>query len=985
MKGVSFAASSDTSYFQGKIVIKSSGTNISENNPSCVVNNSADSCDFKVGYYSASTNGTLLWQEDFLNVELGDYNGIFALALGTGSNGSGSENSYKEIFKNNSDVYMQISFDTDGNGDFTNPETFTTVSGDRMQIRGVPYAISAEFLSSQNNQFIKNQASQQASSNFNIDGSGTIAGVLTVGSNNSLYVNGTTNKVGIGTNDPLGFFSVGATSQFQIDSSGAITSATGIASSGNIKFTGLLGGLLKTDNTGLLSLAQGGTDYENPLTFSGPLTRNVNTIGLTQAGISSDGYLSSSDWNKFTNSANLASITKEPTGFPNRTSSSIGFNDSNRNFTITGTDFEIYIRGQKFIKNTESIEVPDSVGIHFVYYNSSGDLTVSSTAWTFEDVVQVATIYWNGTAGLLGDERHGLVMDPMTHEYLHKTVGTRYDTGLAGTFGNSTFSITAGSIYDEDIKISISQETTARVLYKETGGASFTFTNEQSAYYKTTVGGVVQWDSNGTPTAVTNNSHVAYWIFATNDQTTPIYSLMGQREDAKISDARANNTYESLSLANLPFAEMKLLYRVILKNQGGTPTQIETQDMRTITNLSSGTYVASSHSTLTSLLNDDHTQYALLAGRSGGQVLTGSVDTDSGLTLKSTSGVGSTGADIVFQTGNNGATEAMRILNNGRVGIGTNNPGQVLDVNGRIRMQNWTADGTTAVYKNADGDIGLQSSDQRLKKNVVEMQNSLDIINAIRTVKFNWLNEEDDSKQTIGVIAQDLLTILPEAVFNFTDPNDGNTYYGVHYEKLGVLALDGIKGLSTELNDIKTEIGAFQQISTGEMWTINNDGKIYTTKDIILNNVSAIGAKINSIDTSKINAINIDVSGVLTTEKIFTKLIEARKDENIALKLSERMGLTGFNILDSDGNKIFGVNSLGDVDINGKLNILSEGNRRSSGTDNIPAYEVLVRVSSEAITEKSKVFLSITDNTEVFPVLKVSKTQTGFFEVILIL
>jgi hypothetical protein len=336
----SFAASSDTSFFQGKIVIKSDGTNISENNPSCVINGSAnDTCDFRVGYYSAATSGDLLWQEDFLNVELGDNNGIFSLALGTGdATGTVHESSYKEVFKNNTDVYMQISFDADGNGDFTSPEIFTVSGGDRMQIRGVPYAITSEYLSSSNNQFIKNQSDPQTSSSFNIDGNGKIAGVLTVGSSNILYANGTTNKVGIGTDNPTEFFSIGASSQFQIDTSGAIISATGITSSGSIKFTGLTGGLLKTDNNGLLSIATGGVDYEHPLTFNGPLSRVTNSISITQSGISTDGYLSSSDWNKFNNNANLTTVTKEPTGFPDRSNSALSYTSGNRTFTITGTN-----------------------------------------------------------------------------------------------------------------------------------------------------------------------------------------------------------------------------------------------------------------------------------------------------------------------------------------------------------------------------------------------------------------------------------------------------------------------------------------------------------------------------------------------------------------------------------------------------------------------------------------------------------------------
>ena len=58
----------------------------------------------------------------------------------------------------------------------------------------------------------------------------------------------------------------------------------------------------------------------------------------------------------------------------------------------------------------------------------------------------------------------------------------------------------------------------------------------------------------------------------------------------------------------------------------------------------------------------------------------GGTGTTSTLTLRSTSGVGAAGADIVFQVGNNGATEAMRILNSGNVGIGDASPAALLTV-----------------------------------------------------------------------------------------------------------------------------------------------------------------------------------------------------------------------------------------------------------------------------------------------------------------
>lgn len=47
----------------------------------------------------------------------------------------------------------------------------------------------------------------------------------------------------------------------------------------------------------------------------------------------------------------------------------------------------------------------------------------------------------------------------------------------------------------------------------------------------------------------------------------------------------------------------------------------------------------------------------------------GGTGTTSSLTLKTTTGVGTTNADMIFLVGSNGGTEAMRIMNSGRVGI----------------------------------------------------------------------------------------------------------------------------------------------------------------------------------------------------------------------------------------------------------------------------------------------------------------------------
>ncbi|MBI4600179.1 tail fiber domain-containing protein [Candidatus Uhrbacteria bacterium] len=76
--------------------------------------------------------------------------------------------------------------------------------------------------------------------------------------------------------------------------------------------------------------------------------------------------------------------------------------------------------------------------------------------------------------------------------------------------------------------------------------------------------------------------------------------------------------------------------------------------------------------------------FAILAGQSGGQTLIGGTATTDDLILKTTSGAAISGADMIFQTGNNGGTEAMRILYTGNVGIGTASPTALASASSRV-------------------------------------------------------------------------------------------------------------------------------------------------------------------------------------------------------------------------------------------------------------------------------------------------------------
>lgn len=94
---------------------------------------------------------------------------------------------------------------------------------------------------------------------------------------------------------------------------------------------------------------------------------------------------------------------------------------------------------------------------------------------------------------------------------------------------------------------------------------------------------------------------------------------------------------------------------------------------------------------LTGLSDDDHTQYALLAGRSGGQTLIGGIDAGDDLTLQSTSN--GTKGSILF------GTSVYDEVNN-RLGIGESSP----DVNLHI-----TSSGDAAIKLEADTDNSGES------------------------------------------------------------------------------------------------------------------------------------------------------------------------------------------------------------------------------------------------------------------------------------
>ena len=116
----------------------------------------------------------------------------------------------------------------------------------------------------------------------------------------------------------------------------------------------------------------------------------------------------------------------------------------------------------------------------------------------------------------------------------------------------------------------------------------------------------------------------------------------------------------------------------------------------------------------------------------------------------------------------------MTVAANGNVGIGITTPGYKLHVDGAIF---------------ASGDI-TALSDQRYKQNIVRLNHSLDIIRGINGYSYTRDDYRPGERQ-IGLLAQELLKVLPEAV----SYDSNNDQYSVNYNSLIAPLVEAVKEL----------------------------------------------------------------------------------------------------------------------------------------------------------------------------------------------
>jgi|GEM_PF-3482140 len=286
--------------------------------------------------------------------------------------------------------------------------------------------------------------------------------------------------------------------------------------------------------------------------------------------------------------------TGEPTGFPDRTLSTISFVDASRTFTIepVSSDFIYFLSGVMYeITSAKTVVISNVEGFHYIYFD--GDVLVETTIFDpaiIYSYAYVAVIYWSvsmAEAIYIGDERHGITMDGETHIHFHLSMGTSWISGLdltgilADEDGSSDthaqLGYATGVIRDEDLRHSIAVDAAPAqipVFYFSGSGADwlrYTPTNFPLRIYGGGGGNrpaFNEWTgSTWQQTEVPDENYMLMHLFATNDIDYPVIAIQGRNSYIAYFSAQfgAASELDEIIGDGFPFAETTPLGSVLFE------------------------------------------------------------------------------------------------------------------------------------------------------------------------------------------------------------------------------------------------------------------------------------------------------------------------------------------------------------------------------------------------------------------------------------
>ena len=131
------------------------------------------------------------------------------------------------------------------------------------------------------------------------------------------------------------------------------------------------------------------------------------------------------------------------------------------------------------------------------------------------------------------------------------------------------------------------------------------------------------------------------------------------------------------------------------------------------------------------------------------------------------------------------------------LGVGTSTPQYTLHVNGSAFANELN---TTILYTTTSS----ETSDERQKTNVHTIVNPLSIIDSLRGVTFNWL---EDNHPDIGLIAQEVESVLPVLI-----RERENGMKSISYSHMAGLFVEAIKEQQKTIDAMKNEISDLRHL-----------------------------------------------------------------------------------------------------------------------------------------------------------------------------
>jgi hypothetical protein len=197
-----------------------------------------------------------------------------------------------------------------------------------------------------------------------------------------------------------------------------------------------------------------------------------------------------------------------------------------------------------------------------------------------------------------------------------------------------------------------------------------------------------------------------------------------------------------------------------------------------------------------------HDSSAKIATSATGVTVTGSIANTSGDMTIDVAGdltLDADGGDILFKDGGTTIATLSNTSSDFVITTGVQDKDFIVKGNdGGSAITALTIDMSGAGAATFNNDI-TAFSDRRLKTDIEPITNALPKVMRMQGVYYKR-NDVDDAKEQIGVIAQDMETIVPEVVLTADDEMQTKS---VDYGKLCAVLIESIKELKAEIDELK--------------------------------------------------------------------------------------------------------------------------------------------------------------------------------------